>query len=639
MKYWKWWRLLILTSLDTTVVVLSYWIAFALRLESFWPKNHEVIMLRGLPIYIAACSVMFFIGGFYREVWKYATISSAIMVGQWIFIADCVAYLFISVFLDGTSFPRSVPIIFWFISTMTIVATRFLWRLYASLHLMRPSNSERELCLIYGAGSAGDLLARHAAVNPRFPYQVIGFIDDDLVKRGRMIHGLPIVGSGDKIKSIVESYQVKTVILAMPSASGYTVRHAVERCYEAKIRPLIMPDMATSLRDEVFQLRTVDIKDLLKRSPRCLDETRVKEMIQARTILVTGAGGSIGSEICRQVILHKPRRLVILDSSEYNLYQILTELEDAGLLTKTEVTPVLGSVTDRPLIERTVETHRPWLVLHAAAYKHVPMIECNALEGIINNIAGTRVVAEAALKFGVKKFVLISTDKAVRPTSVMGATKRCCELLIQAMHQAHDGACSFSAVRFGNVLGSSGSVIPRFLKQIQAGGPVTVTHPDVTRYFMLIPEAVGLVLRTAAISKGCEIFVLNMGEPVRIYDMAKQLIRLSGKEPDQDIEISFTGLRPGEKLFEELTIESAEHIELDEDIYIAVPNTINAHDILGSLSELVCKALNLETEQALDMLWKMANTDFAQKKKPDLNPVIVHPKSIDLNGRYLFEAY
>jgi FlaA1/EpsC-like NDP-sugar epimerase len=372
------------------------------------------------------------------------------------------------------------------------------------------------------------------------------------------------------------------------------------------------------MAEKIPDPRPVHIQDLLRRSPKSVQKEVIKDFFQSRTVLVTGAGGSIGSEICRQILETNPGVLLLLESSEYNLYKIQRELEEKK--TSIPIIGIMGNVTDEAFIDHVFLNHRPDYVLHAAAYKHVPLVESNPLSGILNNIEGTKIVANACIRYHVRNFLLVSTDKAVRPTNVMGMTKRACEILVQSLHQLHGHGCRFSAVRFGNVLGSSGSVIPLFMDQIKKGGPVTVTDPEMTRYFMLISEAVGLVLQSAVKSRGGEIFVLDMGDPVNILEMAKQLIRLAGKEPGQDIDIVITGLRPGEKIFEELIIEGAERHELHEDIYIARPENFSGTLALEMIDNLLVYAKGYKTQEALVILADLASNSL---HKNFSSPIIV----------------
>lgn len=595
---WYWVRLGILLAADFLLVLASYYGAFVLRLEAIDLGRFQYIFLSTAPIVVMVHGAVFYVGGMYRQVWRYANASSALLVAGLTALASLIAFVLIFTFVGDTP-PRSVPFVHFLLASMVIGFEKFSWRSWAGLQVALRAK-QRESCLIYGAGQAGELFARHVRANPNFPYKPVGFLDDDPNKRGRLIYGLRIRGSGNDLIDLCQQFNVKVVILAMPSASGRVVREIVDNCSSAEVKPLIMPDISDVLGHGKLQPRAVDVKDLLRRTPKSVDEISIASFLNSRTVLVTGAGGSIGSEICRQVLARGVARLVMVDSSEFNLVRLERELQSGK--TTADMHFLLASVTDKAQIDRIVRQFHPSCILHAAAYKHVPAVERNAAAGVLNNIMGTKNLAEVALAHGVSHFILISTDKAVRPANVMGASKRCCELLIQAMQALNPGRTCFSAVRFGNVLGSSGSVIPLFCEQIESGGPVTVTHPEITRYFMLTSEAVGLVLQAAACASGGEIFVLNMGEPVNVYDMAKQLIRLSGKEPGRDIEIVFSGLRPGEKLYEELILEGTEKTTVHDDIFIAVTDLHNAHELLSNINAIIAQAQSGNDEAMIEML-------------------------------------
>lgn len=607
LSYWKWLRLLVLGSVDIILLVASYWGAYFLRLEDWRLTGYFDVFLKNIPFVVILNIFAFYAFGMYRQVWRYANFQTAILIGKCVFFGNLLAMM--TSFLIGLEKtpPRSVPIAFWFIATMLITATKFAWRAWASFQ-SNISASSKERCLIYGAGTAGDLFARHMIANPNFPYTPVGFIDDDANKKGRFVHGIKVLGTGENLIDLVKVHKIDAVILCMHSVPGKVVRDVVGLCQKYGIKPKIMPDMANSLGVDIIQPRSVDVRDLLRRNPKPIDHEKVRQFFNGQRVLVTGAGGSIGSEICRQILRASPDCLIMLDSSEYNLYRIDNELRES-FKTNTRFVSVLGNVCDRRSVDRTLQLHRPTCILHAAAYKHVPLVEGNPAEGVMNNVSGTKNLAEAAIEFGVKHFLLISTDKAVRPTNIMGASKRCCELIIQGFNELYSDHCKFAAVRFGNVLGSSGSVIPRFLEQIQAGGPITVTHPDVTRYFMLTSEAVGLVLQSIASSNGGEIFVLNMGEPVNIFEMAKQLVTLAGKVPGKDIEIEFTGLRPGEKLYEELIIDGAEQHSLHDDVYVATAKNTDYAGALVSVDQILELAKDGDVDGLREKLKQIADFD------------------------------
>jgi len=415
----------------------------------------------------------------------------------------------------------------------------------------RPAGPPRRVIII-GAGNLGERLLREITTNPALNFHVLGFLDDDPDKRGRSLHGREVLGCVDDLSRLAAKHEAEEALIAVSRASAGQMRRIIEVCKASGLPHRILPATSQLLEGRAaLTLRPVDYQDLLGRTEIALDQDALPGLVRGRVVLVTGCGGSIGAELCRQVARLAPASLVLVDASEYNLYAIARELADEHGF--RDFTRVLGSVADAPLMARVLCEHRPALVLHAAAYKHVPMLEENPWAAVTNNVLGTRVLMRAAVDCGVERFVLVSTDKAVRPTSVMGASKRVTERLMACLTgSGAGGATRFMAVRFGNVVGSSGSVVPLFRRQVERGGPVTVTHPDMTRYFMSIAEACQLILQAGAMGRGGEIFVLKMGEPVRIMDLARDVIRLSGKTPGVDVDIVCTGLRPGEKIVEEL---------------------------------------------------------------------------------------
>jgi FlaA1/EpsC-like NDP-sugar epimerase len=417
----------------------------------------------------------------------------------------------------------------------------------------RRSDGDKRV-LVVGAGAAGQMIAREIAENVSLGMEQVGFVDDDRAKIGTRIHGVKVLGGHEKIADICGKYDVNEIIIAIPSAPPSVVRHVVEHCRGMSATFRILPGIGDLIDGKVSvrALRNVDLEDLLGRDPVALDTELLRRHITGRTVMVTGAAGSIGSELCRQIAQRSPRRLILFEIAESPLFFL--EMEMREKFPTLGLVPMIGDVRDRGRVEEIVRAHRPAIIFHAAAYKHVPMMENHPVEAVKTNVLGTRIVAEAAAKFEVERFVLVSTDKAVRPTNVMGATKRLAELVIHNMNGEGKGTV-FVAVRFGNVLDSVGSVIPIFRRQLVTTGKLTVTHAEASRYFMLIPEAAGLILQAGAMGEGGEVFVLDMGEPVKIVDLAKNLIRLSGKELGVDAEIVFTGLRPGEKLHEELIVE------------------------------------------------------------------------------------
>jgi FlaA1/EpsC-like NDP-sugar epimerase len=452
----------------------------------------------------------------------------------------------------GIDFPDSVLVIDFAGTVALVCAARFAVRLYHEEIQPIQEGSAPKL-LILGAGNAGENVVREILRQPVLEYRLVGFLDDDPNKHRAQIRGIEVLGPIEKIKHFCDLHAVDEILIAMPSASRNQIRRVVERCEGTNLRFKTLPAIADLIagRAQVQQIRDVDINDLLGRAPVTLDEELIASFTRERVVMVTGAGGSIGSEMCRQIAPFGPRKLLLVEQAEQNLFDIDRELR--ARFPELPVVPCIADICDVERLDRVFAQHQPSAVFHAAAHKHVPMMELNPGEAIKNNVRGTRTVGDAAARHGVEKFVMISTDKAVNPTSVMGASKRVAEMYIQALNERVE--TQFVTVRFGNVLGSSGSVVPIFKEQIARGGPVTVTHPDMVRYFMTIPEAAQLVLQAGAMGSGGEIFVLDMGEPVKIVDLARDLITLSGFRPGEDIEITFTGVRPGEKLFEELLIE------------------------------------------------------------------------------------
>ncbi|MFZ3125007.1 MAG: nucleoside-diphosphate sugar epimerase/dehydratase [Acidovorax sp.] len=558
---------LFVVAMDICMGILSMWLAFSLRLDTLhWPEGLQ------WPVYAMAPLLAFPIlmnQGLYRAIFRYTGISALITTGKAVAIYGAVLFaILLSVKWEGV--PRSVGILQPLIFLLMVGTSRALGWLWLR---GRPSTAPNRL-LIYGAGSAGAQTA--AGLGGAHQYQLQGFVDDDPAKTGRSINGTRVYAPQD-LPRIIDRLGVTDVLLALPSATRQRRRQIIESLRELPVRIRTLPGLTdlASGRVTITDFQDLDIEDLLGREPVAAHPELLSQNLAGKVIMVTGAGGSIGSELCRQIVQEGPSRLLLVDHSEYALYAIHQELQalrDQGAHT-CELVPLLASVTNAARIDDICRTHRPTSIYHAAAYKHVPMVEANAGEGVLNNVFGTLTMVRMALVHGAQHFVLVSTDKAVRPTNIMGASKRVAELILQAIAASRQppfgtatatsrGHCPtrFSIVRFGNVLGSSGSVIPLFRRQIAAGGPVTVTHPEVTRYFMTIPEAAQLVLQAGAMAEGGDVFVLDMGEPIKILDLARRMVALSGlsvrdqAHPDADIAIVFTGLRPGEKLYEELLI-------------------------------------------------------------------------------------
>jgi len=491
-----------------------------------------------------------FIFRLYHKAWEYASVGELTAIVKAVTLSIFSTAIVQLIVIHDIYF--RVLILTWMMHILLIGGSRFCWRVFRDSYYKPKTQKKRTL--IIGAGAAGTMVAKQLLLSTDSDLEPIGFIDDDSRKINLDYFGLPVFGNVREIYRIVETQKIELILIAIPSLTKKELNLIVDQCTKTKVRTQIMPkieDLMTG-KVSVTSFRDVEVEDLLGRDPIELDLESISAKLAGKTILVTGAGGSIGSEICRQVSQFKPKKLVLLGHGENSIYQINMELQNQYKHV-FEIVPVIADVQDKNRIFEVMEEHKPNVVYHAAAHKHVPMMEYNPKEAVKNNIFGTKNVAEAAGTFGVDTFVLISTDKAVNPTNVMGATKRCAELIIQEMDKLFN--TKYVAVRFGNVLGSRGSVIPLFKKQIQEGGPITVTHPDITRYFMTIPEASRLVIQAGSLARGGEIFVLDMGEPVKIVDLAKNLIRLSGYTEDE-IGIVYSGLRPGEKMYEELLNEN-----------------------------------------------------------------------------------
>jgi FlaA1/EpsC-like NDP-sugar epimerase len=537
-----------LMKLGTLValVCLANFGAFWLRFDGDIPEWAMDLFISTLPILVLVRLAMFAPFRLYGTVWQYTSLWDLMNLMGASIAGTLVFALVVRYGLGHVHYPRSV----YLIDALLLVALTAGVRLARRMQYSFSSSTDQKRVLIYGAGDAGERLVRELRENQGFGYQPVGFVDDDPRKTGQRIHGVKVLGTRAHLHRIMENVSPNTVLIAMPSVEPETVRQIAKMLLGYQLSIKILPDLSVLLdgKSEVNQLRNLSVEDLLHRPRVCQDRSRSASLLDGKRILVTGAGGSIGSELCRQIAGHSPEALILYERYENSLYAIHGELSHGGR--PGLIYPVIGDVTDRKRLRSMMEAYRPHIVFHAAAHKHVPLMEYNPCEAVKNNVSGTRMVASLAEDMQVERFIMISTDKAVSPSSVMGATKRIAELIVQDL--ARTGQTTFTTVRFGNVLGSNGSVVPHFLQQIKSGGPVTVTHPDVERYFMLIPEAVELVLQAASLAEQGSTYVLEMGEPVKLQDLARHLIRLSGFVPDHEIPITFTGLRPGEKLSEEL---------------------------------------------------------------------------------------
>jgi FlaA1/EpsC-like NDP-sugar epimerase len=521
------------------------------------------LWLHLLPVVLLVRLVCFFPFRLYEGLWRYTSLSDVWGIVGGVFSSSVVLYAVVRVGFGLTGYPRSVYLIDSLLLVWFMTGVRLLRRVYREFHRLERGRR----VLVYGAGDAGEMIVRDMRRNPWYAHEAIGFVDDDHAKVGQRIHGLEVMGTRDDLARIVAREQPDEVLIAMPAADAATARGVVRILEPFKIPITTLPNLRDILDGsvKVSQIRSLSIEDLLPRAPVGLDPEPVRALIEGHTVMVTGAGGSIGSELCRQIVALRPKELLLFERYENSLFAVANELlaRNPG----ASIVPIIGDVADANRVDAVLSAHHPDVIFHAAAHKHVPLMEMNPCEAVKNNVSGMWVLAHAAAAHHVGRLVEISTDKAVNPTSVMGVTKRVAELIGQAIEGSGNGnGTKFTAVRFGNVLASNGSVVPTFLEQIRAGGPVKVTHPEIRRYFMLIPEAVHLVLHAAALAEGGEVFVLDMGEQIKVVDLARNLIRLSGFVPDQDIAIEFIGLRPGEKLFEELVGvgEAAERTPVDK---------------------------------------------------------------------------
>jgi len=554
-------NLLIHNVLFALALLLAYlvWFEAAYRHGKVGPWFTEKYLLQ-LPFFLLGKSIIFGRLKLLRGGWQYASIRDLanILLGSWLFLmvayATVLVFVHVPKWLDKQAvFEHSDGVLVLdFMATVFLVGTaRLAVRLYHEE--LRPVSAEGvRRVVVVGAGNAAEALLREISRMRVERYRVIGLVDDDPRKQGIFIHGIPVLGTTDDLKEICEEERIDEILIAVPSATQKQLRQIIEKCRGTKLHFKSLPAMDALIdgRVTVSQIRKVEIEDLLGREAVQLDTGALARFINGRRLLITGAGGSIGSEMCRQVCLFGPTKLVLIEQAENNLFQITNELRRS--FADLEIVPVICDTYDRNRVMDVFEVERPEVVIHAAAHKHVPLMEINPCEAIKNNVFGTRNVADAAWKHRAPEFILISTDKAVNPSSVMGCSKRIAEIYTQALNARPGGATQFKSVRFGNVLGSAGSVVPTFEEQIRRGGPVTVTHPEMTRYFMTIPEASQLVLQAAATGKGGQVFLLDMGEPVKIVDLARDMITLSGLRVGSDIDIVFSGIRPGEKLFEEL---------------------------------------------------------------------------------------
>jgi len=589
---------------DALILMAADIIGLLVRFDFAVSPDLAQSCMRVWPLSVPVRIIVMSLFGMYQRLWRYSSVRDMMAMSAGVTTGYIVERTVMAV-LPGIGISRGAMLVSYLAAGAMIGLSRFAVRLQAEIARGHqpggdsgsngnggpdgnghPARNRACRVVIVGAGSAGALVAKELAAHPEMGRTAVGFIDDDPAKRGGVLNSLPVLGTRGELAEIVKRYHVGEVIVAMPSAPGSVIREVMDSCKDLKVKIKTLPGVYELVDGKVSvkQLRDIQIEDLLGREPVDLDLDQIGAYLAGQNVLVTGAGGSIGSEICRQITRFRPKSIILLGHGENSIFEIEQELKRRH--PKQHTVAVIADVRDEHRMDRVFEEYKPDVVFHAAAHKHVPLMEANPEEALTNNVFGTRNVARAADKHGAKRFVMISTDKAVNPVSVMGMSKRVAEMVVQAI-----GATSqtkFMAVRFGNVLGSRGSVVPMFRRQIAEGGPVTVTHPDMTRYFMTIPEAVQLVIQAGAMGKGGEVFVLDMGEPIKITQLAEEIIRLSGMEPGKDIEITYTGIRPGEKLFEEiLTTEEVAASTKHKKIFVAKDAEPDVEVLRATMREIV----------------------------------------------------
>ncbi len=590
-----WIKRLFMVLMDVCIVTAVSFLALIVRFEfsiTAVPDYYVGVVWSALPATLVIAVIVFYIFRLYSSLWTYAGATELLYL-----TAACIADTLlntVNILLNYRDREYPLPRSWYFIYGALLLAfmfiSRYSYRAVRTFFGKKTDAKDLKRVLVIGAGEAGNNIIKEIAGSRFLNMHVVGFIDDDKSKIGKYMHGVKVLGDRSDIIEIAKDYMVDEIIIAMPTATAKEMKGILDICKETGCEMKRLPGMYQLVNGEVSisKLKDVDVNDLLGRDPIRVDMDSIMGYVSGKVVMVTGGGGSIGSELCRQVAMHKPKQLVIIDIYENSVYDIQQELKRA--YPELDLVVLIASIRNTKRIDKIFDQYRPDIIYHAAAHKHVPLMEDSPNEAVKNNVVGTWKIVQAADKYKVKRFVMISTDKAVNPTSVMGATKRICEMIIQTYNKHSE--TEYVAVRFGNVLGSNGSVIPLFKQQIAEGGPVTVTHPDIIRYFMTIPEAVSLVLQAGAYAKGGEIFILDMGEPVKILDLAKNLILLSGHKPNEDIQIVFTGLRPGEKLYEEMLMkEEGMQETANKLIHIGKPIQMDEEKFMQQLAEIRDHAL------------------------------------------------
>ncbi len=611
----RWFALLHDIAWIPVAILAAYWVRFNLTAipEFYWEGIYQ-LLISALVIQ----TICYWYFGLYRGIWRFASIPDVLQITKAVLVGVSITILSVFIIYRLEAVPRSILVLYPLFLFLGLSAPRLIYRWIKDQHLYL-SKAKGKKVLLVGAGQAGEMLVR--AMRRNDGYLPIGFLDDSTQKIGRDIHGVRVLDSISNIQKILQAYEIELVIVCIRNIDATVMREILKSCSGKNIQCQIILTLTEANDDsvDISRLRDVNIEDLLGRETIKLDDTAIQSLIEGECVLVTGAGGSIGSELCRQTLAHNPRKLILLENSEFNLYSITNDLKSINEK-NIEVLPLLCSVRDMNAVEKIFNDHKPGIVLHAAAYKHVPIIEDNVIEGVKTNIFGTKKIAEIAAKHNVEKFVMVSTDKAVNPTSMMGVTKRSAEIFCQMLDAS--STTQFITTRFGNVVDSAGSVVPLFREQINNGGPVTVTHKDITRYFMSIPEAVSLILQAASIGQGGEIFVLDMGKPIKIYDLARQMIRLSGYDPEEDIKIEIIGLRPGEKLYEELFHETEDYTGTKHPkILLADSRIVDWNQFSLQLNDLADASAENDIEQIITLL-KVIIPEYQVNQVFDANAII-----------------
>jgi len=623
---------------DICIIIFAHLLSYFIRFDGTEMGGIPYDRFLGiLPLLLLIKLPILYYCGLYRGMWRYTSFSDLFNIAKASVISSLVVVMVVLYLTRFEGFSRSVFVMDGVFTFLFLCMHRGTIRYFfentglLSNFFSRNSKENKTRLLLIGAGSAAEKVIREIKDNSDVKYRVVGMVDDDSSKQGLRIHDIPVVGTISELNNCIERTQAEELLITIASADEEQIRNIIEHCQATNIRFKVLPAMGEILKGKliVSSIREISYRDLLGRTEVKLNQIEIGSFLTGKTILVTGAGGTIGSELCRQILKFDPEKMILLDAGEENLYNIQMELHHE--LGFTSYVPVLGKIQDQSLVAGIFSEYKPSVVFHAAAYKHVPLIEANPWEGIFNNVFGTKSLVEIAIKFEVERFVLVSTDKAVRPTNVMGASKRLTELIMLAysnskkMQKQGTNNTAFMAVRFGNVLGSSGSVIPLFKKQIEKGGPVTVTDPEITRYFMSIDEAAQLILQAGAMGNGGEIFILKMGKPVKIANLAKDLIRLMNYEPEKDIRIKFIGLRPGEKLYEELITEGEGIVPTGhEKIMVLKGDGQLCNEFEKALAELAQKAAKHDAIGIKEVL-----EDIISEYKPDLESMPVIASVLD----------